>query len=129
MRGLWAVALAWLLLSGSVARATDPPAAAAPIVEQLLAHAADLQLGAEQIGALRTISERRTQTLKVLQQRLDASDAQASAAAAQDSMTLMQEIGRLRVLSDAEALRQLTTMQRQRWVQVHGHAEPSNVSR
>lgn len=111
-----------LLLPLPVASASDPDGATPPIVDQLLAHAVGLDLSAEQVSTLRAISARRARTLTVLAERLRASEAQSSAAAEQDSVTLMQEIGRLRVLSGAEALRQLSAAQRQRWVELQSRA-------
>ncbi|HUI27546.1 MAG TPA: hypothetical protein VL403_15800 [Candidatus Kryptonia bacterium] len=109
--------IAVLLIAGSVAGATDPESAP-PIVDQVLAYSAKLELTPEQIARLHAISERRAHTLDVLAHRLRTSEAQASAQSAQDSVGLMQEIGSLRVLSGAEALQLLSTAQKQRWVQL-----------
>jgi len=109
--------IAVLLIAGSVAGATDPESAP-PIVDQVLAYSAKLELTPEQIARLHAISERRAHKLDVLAHRLRTSEAQASAQSAQDSVGLMQEIGSLRVLSGAEALQLLSTAQKQRWVQL-----------
>ena len=102
---------------------------AAPIVEQLLAQAPALELSAEQIGALELIRDRRAQTLATLTERLRAAEAESTAAAAGDAETLMQEIGRLQVLSGRDALQRLTPAQRQRWsaLQTHVPDRPSST--
>ena len=97
---------------------------APPIVEQLLARAAALELSDAQVQALQLIRERRTQTLQVLRARLRAAEAQVTAAATHDTVTLMQEIGRLQVLSGRDALQQLTPAQRRRWVTLQARQTP-----
>ncbi len=94
---------------------------APPIVEQLLARATALELSDAQVQALEAIRERRLHTLAVLQDRLRSSEAQSTAAAAQDTLILMQDMGRLQVLSGREALQQLTPAQRRRWVALQAH--------
>jgi hypothetical protein len=97
---------------------------APPIVEQLIAHATALALSQTQLQALEAIRDRRVHTLATLQDRLRGSEAQPTAAAAQDTLTLMQDIGRLQVLSGREALQQLTPDQRRHWVALQAHATP-----
>jgi hypothetical protein len=97
---------------------------APPIVDQLLARAAALELSAAQVRALETIRDRRVHTLAALQDRLHGSEVQSTAAAAQDTLTLMQDIGRLQVLSGREALQQLTPAQRDRWVALQARRIP-----
>ena len=116
-------ALVMCLLLGGMLHAAEPDTLAPAVVDQLLARAADLQLSAEQVGALRAISQRRVHTLEILEQRLRASEADSSATATQDSMTLMQEMGRLRVLSGAQALQQLSAAQRQQWIELRAHTQ------
>jgi hypothetical protein len=101
---------------------------AAPIVEQLLARASALELGAEQIGALELIRDRRAQTLITLTERLRTAEAQSTIAAEGDVLTLMQAIGRLQVLSGREALQHLTPAQRQRWAVLQIHAPRKSAS-
>jgi hypothetical protein len=97
---------------------------APPIVDQLLAQATVLKLSAAQIDALDAIRDRRVHTLATLRERLRGAEAQTTEAAAQDSVTLMQEIGRLQVLSGREALQQLSAEQRLHWVQLHAAPKP-----
>jgi len=97
---------------------------APPIVDQLLAHATALELSAAQVQALEVIRERRVHTLATLQDRLRGSEAQATAAASQDALTLMQDAGRLQVLSGRDALQQLTPAQRRRWVELQNRPTP-----
>ncbi|HVN86216.1 MAG TPA: hypothetical protein VMW17_15375 [Candidatus Binatia bacterium] len=92
---------------------------APPIVEQLLSRSAALELSSEQIQALEQIRERRAHSLAVLTTRLRSAEPPASAAAQRDEVALMQEIGRVQVLSGRDALQQLTPAQRQRWVILH----------
>jgi len=106
------------------ASASEVDDSASPIVEQLLTRAAVLELSAAQVQALQLIRDRRTQTLQVLRARLRAAEAQATAAAAHDTVTLMQEIGRLQVLSGRDALEQLTPAQRRRWVTLQAGQTP-----
>ena len=101
-----------------VTRAAEPDAGATPVVEQLLGHAAALELSDGQVAALQIIRDRRTRTLQALTERLRAVEGQSTAAAAHDATTLMQDIGRLQVLSGREALLQLTPTQRRRWVEL-----------
>ena len=102
---------------------------AAPIVEQLLAQAPALELSAEQIAALERIRDRRAQTLAALTARLRSAESQSTAAAEGDAVTLMQEIGRLQVLSGRDALQRLTPGQRLRWsaLQTHAQHRPSSA--
>jgi len=104
-----------VVLFVSTAGGAESSDSAPPIVDQLLAHAAALALSATQIQALEAIRERRVHTLATLQNRLRNSEAQTTAAAAHDTLTLMQDVGRLQVLSGREALQQLTPTQRRRW--------------
>jgi hypothetical protein len=106
------------------ASASEVDDSASPIVEQLLTRAAALELSAAQVQALQLIRDRRTQTLQVLRARLRATEAQVTAAATHDTVTLMQEIGRLQVLSGREALEQLTPAQRRRWVTLQARQTP-----
>jgi hypothetical protein len=62
--------------------------------------------------------------METLQQRLHATEAQPSAAAQQDAVALMQEIGTLQVLSERAALQQLTPAQRRRWVDIQTPPKP-----
>jgi hypothetical protein len=110
--GLASVVLLFLSTTGG-AEADD---SAPPIVDQLLAHATALELSTAQVQALEVIRDRRVHALATLQDRLRGSETQPTAAAAQDTLTLMQDIGRLQVLSGREALQQLTPAQRDRWV-------------
>lgn len=116
MRSALIALLGAVAVSAAVARAVGQTDAAPPVVVQLLAQAQALDLTSEQIQALQLIRDRREQTLKALGKRLRASKAQTTLGANNDTLTLMQEIGRLRVLSGREALEQLTPEQRQRWV-------------
>ena len=113
-----------LLLFNSVPAGAESGVSAAPIVDQLLAHATALDLGNAQVQALEAIRDRRVHTLATLQDRLRGSEAQATAAAAQDTLTLMQDMGRLQVLSGREALQQLTPAQRRRWVELRTPPTP-----
>ena len=113
-----------VLLFVSTAGGAESDDSAPPIVEQLLAHATALDLSAAQIQALEAIRDRRAHTLATLQDRLHGSAAQATAAAAQDTLTLMQDMGRLQVLSGREALQQLTPAQRDRWVALQARPTP-----
>jgi len=106
------------------ASASEVDDSASPIVEQLLTRAAVLELSAAQVQALQLIRDRRTQTLQVLRARLRAAEAQVTAAATHDTVTLMQEIGRLQVLSGRDALEQLTPAQRRRWVTLQARQTP-----
>ena len=106
------------------ASASEVDDSAPPIVEQLLARAAALELSDAQVQALQLIRDRRTQTLQVLRARLRAAEAQVTAAATHDTVTLMQEIGRLQVLSGRDALEQLTPAQRRRWVTLQARQTP-----
>ena len=107
-----------LLLAPCVTRGADVDDSAPPIVEQILARAAALALSDTQVQALQVIRERRTHTLQALAQRLHTTETQSTAAAEHDTLTLLQEVGRLRVLSGREALQALTPAQRRRWVQL-----------
>jgi hypothetical protein len=120
---LGALASVVLLFIGTIGTAASTDSTP-PIVDQLLAHATALELNDGQIQALEAIRERRIHTLATLQERLRGSEAQATAAAAQDTLTLMQAIGRLQVLSGREALQQLTPGQRRRWVALQAHRSP-----
>ena len=77
-----------------------------------------------QVQALEVIRDRRLQTLATLQERLRRSEAQSTAAAAHDTLTLMQDAGRLQVLSAREALQQLSPAQRRRWVELQAQRTP-----
>jgi hypothetical protein len=123
MRTTVAVVASTLLLVGSTAGGAESDAAP-PIVDQLLEHARALDLSDSQVQALQLIRDRRVHTLATLQQRLHAAEAQSSDAAQQDAVTLMQEIGRLQVLSGREALQQLTPAQRRRWVDIQAARRP-----
>jgi hypothetical protein len=111
-----------LLLSGSAAGGQSEDAV--PIVDQLLAQATALDLSAGQVKALERIRDRRVHTLATLQERLRGAEAQQTAAAAEDTVTLMREIGRVQVLSGREALQQLSPAQRRRWVELHAARTP-----
>jgi hypothetical protein len=120
LAGLASVVLLFIATVGGAESSDSTP----PIVDQLIAHATALELNDGQIQALEAIRERRVHTLATLQERLRGSEAQATAAAAQDTLTLMQDIGRLQVLSGSEALQQLTPGQRRRWVELQAHPTP-----
>jgi len=120
--------IAILLFSAPAGGGAEVDASASPIVEQLLAQAPALGLGAEQIGALELIRDRRAQTLITLTERLRTAGAQSTVAAEGDVLTLMQEIGRLQVLSGREALQHLTPAQRQRWAALQSHARHTSAS-
>lgn len=105
-----------LLFAPPATRGADVDGSAPPIVDQLLARAAKLELSDVQIEALQLIRQRRTHALQALGQRLQATETQSSAAADHDTLALLQEMGRLRVLSGREALQELTPAQRRRWV-------------
>jgi len=120
--------IAILLFSAPAGGGAEVDASASPIVEQLLAQAPALGLGAEQIGALELIRDRRAQTLITLTERLRTAGAQSTVAAEGDVLTLMQEIGRLQVLSGREALQHLTPAQRQRWAALQSQSRHTSVS-
>ena len=113
-----------VLLFGSAATGAESDDSAPPIVDQLLAHKTALDLSADQIQALETIRDRRVRTIATLQDRLRGSETEPTAAAAQDTLTLMQDMGRLQVLSGREALQQLTPTQRRRWVELRAQKTP-----
>ena len=117
-----------LLFSVTPVRGAEVDGSASPIVEQLLAQAPALELDAEQVGALQVIRERRARTLITLTERLRNAEAQSTIAAEGDVLTLMQEIGRLQVLSGREALQHLTAAQRQRWAALQHQARNSSSS-
>ena len=100
----------------SAAGGADTRESAPPIVDQLLAHATALELSATQVDAIEAIRDRRAHTLATLRARLRATETQSTAAAQQDTLALMQEIGRVQVLSGREALEQLSPAQRSHWV-------------
>ena len=110
-----------VLLFSSVPARAESDDSARPVVDQLLAHATALELSNAQVQALEAVSDRRVHTLATLQDRLRGSETQPTAAATQDTLTLMQDIGRLQVLSGREALQQLTPTQRRRWVELQAH--------
>jgi hypothetical protein len=124
MRATLVVIASALLPLASIAGGAEASDAAPPIVQQLLAHAQALDLSDSQVQTLELIRDRRLHTLETLQRRLDATKAQSSAAAQQDAVSLMQEIGRLQVLSGRDALRQLSTAQRRRWVDLQAARKP-----
>ena len=105
-------------MASGATRAAEGDDAAAPIVEQVLGHAAALELSDTQVEALQIVRDRRARTLQALTERLRAAEGQSTAAAAHDTTTLMQDIGRLQVMSGREALLQLTPNQRRRWVEL-----------
>jgi hypothetical protein len=111
---------------GTAVEAGEPDVPRPPIVDQLLVHATDLELTPEQIDTLRSMGVHRARALAALEARLRAVAEEDSAAAARDALTLMQEIGRLRVLSEAEALRLLSPDQRRRWVEVRPRDLPAD---
>ena len=117
-----------LLCSTPAAVGAEGADSASPIVEQLLAQAPALELGAGQIEALKLIRDRREQTLITLRERLRTAEAQSTVGAESDVVTLMQEMGRLQVLSGREALQHLTPAQRQRWAALHSHARHTSAS-
>ena len=102
----------------------DVQDSAPPIVDQLLAQATALELSAAQVDALEAIRDRRAHTLAALRERLRGTEPAAEAAVAQDALTLMQEMGRLQVLSGREALQQLSPAQRRRWVELQAAQRP-----
>jgi len=110
--------LAFLSVAAGGAEVDD---SAPPIVEQLLDQAASLGLTPEQIQAIEVIRDRRAHALAALAERLRATEVQTTAAAEHDTVALMQEMGRLQVLSGRDALQQLTPAQRQRWVTLQEH--------
>ena len=107
-----------LLLAPCATRGADVDDPAPPIVDQILARAAALELSDTRVQALQVIGERRTHTLQALRQRLHATETQSTAAADHDTLTLLQEIGHLQVLNGREALQTLTPVQRRRWVEL-----------
>jgi hypothetical protein len=107
-----------LLLAPSATCGADVDDSAPPIVDQILTRAAALELSDAQVQALQVIRDRRTHTLQALAERLRAADAQSTAAAEDDTLTLMREMGRLQVMSGREALEQLSPAQRRRWVEL-----------
>ena len=119
MRAALVALASGVLLFASTPGEAESGDSASPIADQLLAQATSLELSAAQVEALEIIRNRRVHTLATLQERLRGTRAQSTAAAAQDTLTLMQDIGQLQVLSGREALRQLTPAQRQRWVDLH----------
>lgn len=123
--GATLIALVGLLtFSTSTAHGVEQTASAPPVVVQILAQAAALDLTDAQIEALQRVRDHRDHTLAALDERLRAAEAQTTVGATNDALTLMQEIGRLRVLSGREALQQLTPAQRQRWVELQAHRTP-----
>ena len=116
-----------LVFLSVAAGGADIDRSAPPVVEQILSHAAALGLSPEQIQALEVIRDRRARTLDALAERLRVADSQTTVAAEQDAVAVMQEIGRLRVMSGQAALQQLTPAQRQRWVALQ--QEAANPSR
>ena len=112
--GLTALAL----LCSSAAGGAGSTDSAPPIVDQLLAHRAQLALSEQQVASLRAVSDRSSHTLQVLTERLRASETTATEAGTQNTKALLQEIGRLRVMTGRDALQVLTADQRHRWVQL-----------
>lgn len=110
-----------LLLAGPAAASND---SGPPVVERILGRAAELELTDAQVQALRAIRDRRTHSLQALADRLRAAEGELTAAGTSDTLTLMQEIGRLQVLSGRDALQQLTPAQRRRWVEVQAQRTP-----
>jgi len=118
--GLTALALLCSSAAGGVGSTDSSP----PIVDQLLAHRTQLDLSDQQIASLRAMSDRSRQTLQVLTERLRASETATTEAGAQNTKALMQEIGRLRVMSGRDALQVLTADQRRRWVELRTEHAP-----
>jgi parvulin-like peptidyl-prolyl isomerase len=124
MRATLAALLGVLTVSATPARGVEQSGSTPPVVVQLLAQAAALDLTDAQVQALQLIRDRRNQTLATLDERLQAAETQATVSAANDTLTLMQEIGRVRVISGREALEQLTPDQRRRWVALQAGRTP-----
>ncbi|MBP1688452.1 MAG: hypothetical protein H6Q33_4595 [Deltaproteobacteria bacterium] len=108
----------------SAAHAISQTDAPPPVVIQLLAQAGTLELTDAQVQALQLIRDRRDRTLAALDRRLRAAETDTTVGATNDILTLMQEIGRVRVLSGREALEQLTPDQRRRWVALQAGRTP-----
>ncbi len=110
--------IALALLCSSAAGGAGSTDSAPPIVDQLLDLRAQLDLSEQQVASLQAMSDRSRQTLQALTQRLRTSESTATAAGAENTKILLQEIGRLRVMTGRDALQVLTAEQRQRWVQL-----------
>jgi hypothetical protein len=115
-------ALAFLCSSAAGGAAPTDPAPS--IADQLLARRAQLDLSEQQVASLRAMSNRSSHTLQVLTERLRASEATTTEAATHDTKVLLQQIGRLRVMSGRDALLVLTTTQRRHWVQLRAERTP-----
>jgi hypothetical protein len=124
MRAALIAFLAVVMVCPSVARGAEQTDSTPPVVVQILAQAAALDLTAAQVQALQLIRDRREQTLAALDKRLRAAETQATVGAGNDALMLMQEIGRMRVLTGRDALEQLTPDQRRRWVTLQAARTP-----